>query len=195
MFDRTYDRNAMDVAVRRGCAEYQALVTSSPPPATTASPAPPPQQPASFGPPATQLALYALPGALPHMHSRAAAAGGGAELQVPAGGAAAAVSHHRRRARSSSSSPERGGGGGLDGEDTEDMMAFWTSTYAKKERRLTLAGASARGARSRLAPAAALEACSLSPPPPRRRADAPIPPRPPARRADLGGSQLSRHRR
>jgi hypothetical protein len=140
MFDRTYDRNALDVAVRRGCADYQALVTSSPPPASTASPAPPPQQPASSGPPAPQLALYVLPGAPPHMYGSAAAAGGAELQEVPAGGAAA-VRRHRRRARSSSSSPERGGGCGMDGEDTEDMMAFWTSTYAKKERRLTIEGA------------------------------------------------------
>ena len=138
MFDRTYDRNAMDVAVRRGCAQYQALVAS--PPSAAAEPSPPPRappQPASVNG-AQPLPFYALPmrGPLPHAPSSGGGGGGAAGqlLVVPSTGGGAL----RSRAHSSSSSPTRtrGGGGGVDGEDTEEMMELWTHTYAKKTRRL-----------------------------------------------------------
>lgn len=173
MFNRTYDRNALEVSVRRGCEQYQNLVAS--PSAAAASPPPPPSQPASSallgGAPAA-LPLYALPP--PQQTRDRPSPGARQQLVVLPTLAAAAAARSRRRARSSSSSPERGGGGGMEGEDTEDMMEMWSNTYGKRERRVVLGGARRvrhpprrrRGARVGPYHAAAHTASAAAPPRP-----------------------------
>ena len=141
MFNATYNHNAMAAAVRRGQAEYSALVAaaaSPPPPATSAAPPPPPPRPGTAG----HLPLYALPMPL-------TAAGSGAILPSPSGGA--------RRSRSTSPDewlpPGSGGGDGGSADGGDALVAALAARHPRRQRTLAIAaGASARAALVRPTP-------------------------------------------
>jgi hypothetical protein len=135
MFERTYDRHALDTSVRRGVASYQQMVGSP------ASPEAPPHH-ADAAPPPPALPLFRLPapprgpgGAPSRSPGAGAHAGAGAELALALGGGGA-------RAPSPSSD---GGGAGDDADalETRDdgdlLVARLQAAYGKRPRASLLA--------------------------------------------------------
>jgi hypothetical protein len=136
MFERTYDRHALDTSVRRGVASYQQLVGSP----TSPPGAPPPQQPAAASPPAA-LPLFRLPapprgpGGTPLCSPRAWAregAGGGQALTLSGGGA-------RERSPSDDGGSAGDDAGALDGCDDGDLLVSrLQAAYGKRPRAASL---------------------------------------------------------